>query len=304
MMAETYQHSGRVGAMGIPMMVIGGCVTAVVLGVVYAYGLAWIPLIYASFFLTAALGAGIGLVVGFCGKVGKVRSPNLIGIFGILSGLLGLATAWSFDALAKFPDTFKDPLLQYEQIQAWMEFCYTEGTWGIGRQGTAVTGPFLAAVWVIEAIAVLGLAYVTSKVVTGSTPFCEHCMSWTESEDDFARLFPPEDNNIALESLCAGDVNVINQFKKAPHSAGAYIRLDLARCPDCDQCSCLSVALAEVSVDKNGDNQINTSMLAQHLIIPGSDFDKLKEDVRQLEMATFDTESDAQEDVEDDSEEA
>jgi len=84
-------------------MVIGGVITAVVLGAIYAYGLAWIPLIYAALALTAGLGAGIGFVVGICGKVGKVRNPSIIGLFGLLAGLVGLATAWCLDGAAKFP---------------------------------------------------------------------------------------------------------------------------------------------------------------------------------------------------------
>lgn len=56
MMVETYRHSGRIGPLGIPLMVIGGVISAVVLGAIYAYGLAWIPLIYAALALTAGLG--------------------------------------------------------------------------------------------------------------------------------------------------------------------------------------------------------------------------------------------------------
>ena len=50
MAVETYRHSGGVGALGIPLMCLAGGITAAALGVAYAYGLAWIPLIYVSFF--------------------------------------------------------------------------------------------------------------------------------------------------------------------------------------------------------------------------------------------------------------
>lgn len=284
MMVETYRHSGRIGPLGIPLMVIGGVISAVVLGAIYAYGLAWIPLIYAALALTAGLGAGIGLVVGICGKVGKVRNPLIVGIFGLLAGIIGLATAWSFDGAAKFPEEFNGPMFDPELLQAWIEFCYAEGTWGL-TNGAAVSGMFLGAIWAIEALAILGLAFFVARMITVSTPFCEQCMSWTSPQSDYARLFPPEDDDSAIDSLCNGDVTSISQFTKAPHSAGAYLRLDIAECADCDQCNCVSVALAEVTEDKNGDNQINTTMLTEHMMLSGESITSLKDQVDQLEAA-------------------
>ena len=45
----------------------------------------------------------------------------------------------------------------------------------------------------------------------------------------------------------------------------------------------MSVALAEVTEDKNGDNQINTTMLTEHMMLPGEAMTSLKEQVDQLE---------------------
>lgn len=301
MMVETYRHSGRIGPLGIPLMVIGGVVSAVVLGAIYAYGLAWIPLIYAALALTAGLGAGVGLVVGICGKVGNVRNPLMIGIFALLAGLVALATAWSFDATAKFPGEFEGPILDPELMKAWVEFCYAEGTWGLGKAGAAVSGGFLACVWLVETLAILGLSFVVARMITGSTPFCEQCMKWTSPQSDYARLFPPEDDDAAVDSLCNGDVASISQFTKAPPSAGAYLRLDIAECADCDQCNCVSVALAEVTEDKNGDNQINTTMLTEHMMLSGEAITSLKEQVDQLEIAaTTEASAETEQGVDDD----
>lgn len=294
MMVETYRHSGRIGPLGIPLMFIGGAIAAVVLGAIYAYGLAWIPLIYAALALTAGLGAGVGLVVGICGKVGKVRNPMIVGLFGLLAALIGLATAWSFDPTAKFPETFDGPVTDLGVMQAWVEYCYAEGTWGLGKAGGAVSGMFLAAVWVIEAFAVLALAFVVARMITTSTPFCEQCMNWTSPQNDYARLFPPENDDTAIDSLCNGDVNAITQFTKAPATAGAYLRLDIAECADCDQCNCVSVALAEVTEDKNGDNQINTTMLTEHMMLSGEAISSLKEQVDQLEVAVVTEEAETE----------
>lgn len=301
MIAENYHHSGRIGPLGIPLMLIGGTITAVVLGMIYAYGLAWIPLIYAAFLLTAGLGAGIGFAVGICGKWGKVRSPMMIGFFGLLAGVIGLTAGWSFDMMAKFPEVINGPLLTPTALQAWIEYSYTEGTWGIGRAGNAVTGNFLAAIWVIEAVVILGLSFYVAYIITASTPFCEQCMAWTTTVKGYARLFPPEDDDSALDQLCGGDVNTISQFTKAPHSAGAYLRLDVTECPDCDQCNCMSVALAEVTQDKNGDNQINTSVLTEHLMLETEAFRSLKEQVDLLQIAdNIDTADDIEDDTAED----
>ena len=90
MMVETYQHSGRVGAVGIPLMVVIGGISSIVLGVVYTYILAWIPIIYVSFLATGGFGVVLGLAAGWSGRLGKVRNPMLIGAFGGMAGVLGL----------------------------------------------------------------------------------------------------------------------------------------------------------------------------------------------------------------------
>ncbi|MEP3479869.1 MAG: hypothetical protein ABJZ55_11525 [Fuerstiella sp.] len=304
MMVETYRHSGRIGPLGIPLMVIGGLVSAIILGAIYAYGLAWIPLIYAALALTAGLGAGIGFVVGTCGKLGNVRNPLIIGIFGLLAGLVGLATAWCFDATAKFPEDIQGPILDAQTLERYVKSCYENGTWGLGNAGAAVSGVFLGCVWAAEALTILGLSFVVARMVTASTPFCEQCMKWTSLQGDYARLFPPENDNSAVDSLCNGDVASINQFTKAPASAGAYLRLDVAECGACDQCNCVSVALAEVTEDKNGDHQINTTLLTEHMMLPGEAMTSLKEQVDQLEVAsTTELSAETEQGINDDDEE-
>lgn len=283
MMVETYRHSGRIGAIGIPLMLVGSCVSAIVFGTIYAYGLAWIPIIYASLLLTAGLGAGIGLVVGLSGKAGKVRNQLIIQLFGLVGGMIGLAAAWSFDAAAKFPEQFSGPMLDYQLLRAWGEFCYENGTWGL-KGNVTVKGMFLAAIWIAETLVVLGLSFVVAGMITDSTPFCEQCMTWTKPQDDFVRLHPPEGDNLAIEKLCEGDFSSISDFTKASPTAGAYLRLDVAECGDCSQCNCVSVALAEVTVDKDGNNQINTTMLAKHMLLSEEAMQNLKEKIGQLQV--------------------
>jgi hypothetical protein len=54
-MFQTYQPSGKIGALAWPLMLVGMAL-AIALAFVYQFLLAWIPLIYVNFLLTWGMG--------------------------------------------------------------------------------------------------------------------------------------------------------------------------------------------------------------------------------------------------------
>jgi hypothetical protein len=70
------------GALGLPLMLIGGSVGSLVLSAIYGYAIFYIPFIYINLFVTFGFGALVGLLVGFAAKLGKVRNSVLVVLFG------------------------------------------------------------------------------------------------------------------------------------------------------------------------------------------------------------------------------
>lgn len=285
MIAETYRHSGRVGALGAPIIFLVGGISAILLAAVYSYGLAWIPLIYVSFLLTGGFGAILGLIVGICAKIGKIRNPFIVGIFGLMIGALGLYMSWAFDGMARFgTEEIAGPILNPLALKEYMSIFYAEGFWGMGRGGGTVSGIFLGIIWLVEAVIILGLAWLISHGSVASLPFCENCNRWTSTVEGLCQLTPPEDEGTSIEQLLSGDVSALQSFTRSPENAGAYLRLDTAECPDCDDCNCATVNLVEVTVDKDGDNNLSTSALIENMLLSKEDFESMKNIVTDLPM--------------------
>ena len=59
-----------------------GLIAGVAGGLIYAYGVVYIPIIYLNFILTALFGALIGAAVGLGARAGKVRSAWYAGLSG------------------------------------------------------------------------------------------------------------------------------------------------------------------------------------------------------------------------------
>ena len=96
---------------------------------------------------------------------------------------------------------------------------------------------------------------------------------------------PPEDDGASLEQLLSGDVSALQSFSQSPPDAGAYLRIDTAVCPDCDDCNCVTVNLAEITVDKDGDNNLSTSALIENMLLSKADLESLREIVGNLPVA-------------------
>ena len=283
MAVETYRHSGGVGALGIPLMCLVGGITAAALGVAYAYGLAWIPLIYVSFLLTGGFGAIIGLAVGVCAKAGKVRNPMVAGIIGVLCAILGLYVAWAFDAIARFgSEDIPGPMFAPGLLVEYIKYFYEEGFWGIGRANVMVSGIFLGVVWAAEAIVLMGLAWILSSGAISTHPFCENCQCWTKQTEGIAKINPAHGDTSGIEQLCDGQIEALSGFTHCSPEAADYIRIDTAVCPTCTESNFVSVHVVETTKDKDGNNKVESKPLKQNMIVSHHDTERLSSILEEL----------------------
>lgn len=262
-----YEHSGRGGTWGVPMAAVTGVVAALVLAAVYVYVLNWIPFIYVSFLATGAFGFAVGAAVGWGAKIGKLRNMMIAIALGVLVGAIAMYFAWAIDPLARFPQ-IGGPLWELEAIWRYMQAGYEEGFWTIGRNGSAVTGPLLALVWVIEAAVVIGLAVVGVNVLLGEQPFCEETNQWTKTQKAVSRLSLENDDAVEgkFRRLMYGDVRAVSDFFSTNPNAN-HLQLDVATCAECPTCKFLTVRMIEFETNKKGEIVKKESKLLVNLQI-------------------------------------
>jgi hypothetical protein len=263
---EFYRHSGRSGALGVPSATVAGLAAALVLGVVYTYAINWIPFIYVNFFATLGLGFAVGVAVGIGGQLGKIRNTKICAVIGFLCGLAALYIAWAFDPLARIGRDEGIIAWDITTIFSWMKIGYDEGFWSLGGAG-AVSGIFVAIVWVIEAAMIVGLSTLMALVYAEDDPFCEDCNAWTEKEATVATLWPAEDDEKSLPALLEGDLTALTTLGRVQGSKYPRLELDLSTCPKCDASNYLTVKLCDKTVDKDGDISTNEEALLSNMVV-------------------------------------
>jgi hypothetical protein len=273
-----YEHSGRGGTWGVPLAAICGMVAAGVLALAYVYVLNWIPFIYVSFLATAGFGFGVGAAVACGAKIGKLRNMTLAMALGGLVGLIAVYFAWAFDPKARFPQEVVGPFWSLDAIFAYMKFGYEEGFWSIGRGGgAAVTGPFLAAVWIAEAGLIIGISAWAVKLMLGEQPFCEETNQWTKTEKGVARLSLENDEQIQdkLQQLLAGNIPALNEFFRTGANSN-HLQLDVATCADCPTCKFLTVRMIQYAVNKKGEVEKQESKLLVNMYVTPTELELIR----------------------------
>lgn len=176
-------------------------------GAIYTYGITYIPLVYINFLLTAGYGLALGLAVGSAAKAGKLRNNFVLTSLVFIFGLLGIYVAWGVAPLARVGTEVGlngfHPLL----MLGYMQLLYENGSWGMG-DGEPVKGVFLAAIWLLEAAVILGVAVTTARRMTVKLPFCDQCDQWTTVEEGVVH-FAARCKDPAWDRVLMGDLTLV-----------------------------------------------------------------------------------------------
>lgn len=269
---EFYQHTGAMPLGGMLLMLALGGVTAIVLGVVYAYAVNYIPFVYILFLLPVGFGAGLGAVVGLLARAGHVRNNGATALTAFVCGLLGLYVAWAFDWFARFPED-PDAFLLFDPnaLFAYMGVFYEEGFWGL-TDNTMISGPFLAAFWVAELLAICLIAVGVGASMNAGRVYCEMCRRWISAQQDAYRIAIDEIENDELAKCLNEDIRLLAQLKRANAGDEAYIQLDLASCSGCENSHYVSAQVVAHVQNNDGKTEKKTEQILGNRQI-------LKEDV-------------------------
>ncbi len=247
-------------ATGIPAILLGG--------MIYSFGIVYIPLVYVSVLLTLGYGWLLGTVTGWSAMKGKLRNNVILTGFGLLLGVMGLYAAWALDAVARLGAEVG--LLGFDPFFMWayMSFLYENGSWSLDG-GDALTGPALAAVWLTEAILILGTAVVVGRSWTANLPFCETCQCWHTGKEGLLHLAAGPDDP-RWQRVESGDLRALDELPYGVEPQGQAIRLDLSLCPECEETGFVTAHAVTFTVDNKGAVSEQTRLLFNHVAIDRS----------------------------------
>ncbi|KAF2513951.1 hypothetical protein [Flavobacterium foetidum] len=288
-MDKFYKPSGKFSPMFILCFLLASVTAFPIIGLIYAYCIWYIPIIYVNFFITIGFGFLVGFVLSWLViKKGKVRNPLLGFVIGLAGAFVALYFHWAvwIDLVINAGESYGDEKLgitvsNIEFLQVFslifrpdVVFEYIGqvnqyGTWGI--RGATVSGTLLWVIWAIEAIVVIGISgflpYLESK-----KPFSESTNSWYEEVVLPAFSYIENKNQIVAAILANNNtdfdaLNIDVDKKVDSHSVFTLYKSKSGK-------NYLSVENKTSKVDDKGNISFDSDQIVEYILI-NNDLSKL-----------------------------
>jgi hypothetical protein len=269
--APLYRHSGKISLVGLLAGAAATFVGGPVLATIYSVAIAYIPFIYLNAILSGVFGAGVGFVVAFAMKSGKVRNTWLIMTMAFGATLFAHYIGWMvWVAVMFFRADAEVPVLALLFPPTFFEIVgelASEGVWTIGRSDTPVSGFFLWLVWCIEALVVFGASLVVAFTTAEGEPFCEACENWCRAHEDVLRLTGHADSGALSTRVLAHDLSVLTEATRPDPSEQTWHQVDLCLCDKCGGTNTLTLSHVTLSYDKKGNAQTKKRSLVERMLL-------------------------------------
>ena len=294
-----YSPQGGYSSAGSAVCILGALVAAAIMGFVTS----WVG---QYFYLVILFPIVVGLVVGttlrFAIRFGKVRSPWLGGLAGLLGGALSTIMMLFFDYQRHLSEVAKlDPVIlarlqnadklrlgdmapfgidqaewnemkkaiQIVKIKNFLEYIDYAAQEGVsigkgGQQGINLGYYGTLTYYVVEMLVIAGVALGIAKSAA-SEPFCDECNQWEENKE-IARFLVKNDRlNGWVESYQKGHPVARSEVESlAPD--GANVAVSISRCMNCGANVPLEFKMEAITLDNKG-NETRTQLT--HLTFPG-----------------------------------
>ena len=266
---EKYNHSGKIGILGIVYMLIFGIASALIFGMLYSYLIYFIPFPYITFFITLGFGIIVGVATGYGGKLGKIRNNKVMLIGGLLTGIIALYCSWvGYIFVSSGSEIW---LLNPASILTMAKAVAAIGPWSIF--GITFKGALLYFVWIIEALIIIGTSTLVAMVYTSNSIFCEKCNKWLKHKETISHLEPLKNLDIQIKQFQKGDFSSLYGLKEA--KSNVYTELEIQHCHLCKEQYFLTVKLIGINVDKDGTEKKKESEIVKHTTISVSTYNQL-----------------------------
>jgi hypothetical protein len=256
-----------------------GTGTATFLAIVYAFAIHYIPFVYLNLLMTLGMGMVVGWVVSREAKGSRIRHGILPALIGFACGFSGLYVAWAADLIARIGvPQGQSPLVGLDPrvMASYMTVFYENGLWTIGKNGNAVSGLPLLAIWLLEAGVIVGLAGLVPWSDFKQNVYCEACDQWTRSEKDVARLQETGGDDLPGRIL-AGNIAALGDVPRAPPDAMQFLRVNVWCCETCTGTNALELERVTIKLDKENKPSEKTASLISRLLISDADVELVRD---------------------------
>lgn len=296
-----YQPSNKMPLAGVLLTLLGGAVAAAGLALLYVYAIWYIPFVYINFFICLGFGLLLGGALVLLVLRGKLRSPGGVAGLALLVGLLAVYLEWALYLMLLFnteatgtgpnADTstsFSLPLLtdiltHPGRMWAAMRQINGTGTWSL--KGATPSGLFLWLIWVVEALIIMGGAYLLARS-QADEPFSEATNEWATEETLAHPIGYAHDAAATRTALETGQFHTLTPYLSEAE-VDQFARLKLHSVPNDHSCQYLTLENVTTQLDKKGKPTQTTSTIVQHLAISPATYQELKRRFGTLPAATF-----------------
>lgn len=264
-----YRHSGRIDAARFGPALLGALATATVTAVLYAYIICYIPIGGAiTFLLTIGCAIAVGFVAGRLLRWAKVRNLPLT------AGLIVLLTLWTLYvswvvycfALVQRADhqvpisALWELIAEPKSLANLIMLINQEGAWSL--KSLHPTGVVLWALWLFEAVLLLGTIWYIVWNMLRDQPFCEQCQKWGQTRS-IVQTNPGKILAIRgmIERKEFDCMEKLGLLQGNTH----WFEFCLQGCADCDTTQTLSIWERILTVDNKGKATINTKPVVRQL---------------------------------------
>jgi hypothetical protein len=275
-----YTHSGKLG-LSLVLVPIVAFIASVVLGVVYAYLVVYVPAAgYISILFVAGFAFLLGWLISISGYAARCRSTGFLHVAGLIFGAFALYVSWAaftFALLKRSDIGFHGSLLDVFRspgaIWSFAKAINAEGWYKV--LGITPKGALLWIFWVIEAlIVILGAAIIAGVGITGRV-FCERCNRWCTTTEKAARLGQPQDQS-QLAGLGPSNLAPLMSLSPAPESANPHIRVDTWHCPKCRTTAAVQAKTCSFTLDRKGKREEKTEDLTPVCLVSPETLQEIK----------------------------
>jgi hypothetical protein len=278
-----YEHSGRTPLPSVLLAGLAGIVAALAAGIAYAYVIEFVPYIKLRGLAACGFGALAGFVTARIAKAGKVRSLSVgLAIVGVatLAGYYACWLVWIKNLLGKAPITYGDLIIHPGILLTIISNIVSEGVWRMSEHDTEnVKGTFLVLIWIAEAAAIFGMAFLAAAQVLRGEMFCETCNRWCGRPATLRRVAIGDPIRLK-QSLEAHDFSYLDSLP--PSAAEKHWEVAHDYCSSCNRLHALTIKQHAITRNKKGrvTAQKHTT-LVNRLIIEGGEAQALRSGPRQ-----------------------
>jgi hypothetical protein len=275
-----YSHSGAVGITGPILFATVGLLVTALMAWVYGYAVYYIPLIYINFFITLFFGGGVGFLIGWLGKVGKVRNNMVMLLSGLALGLFANYFQWVAAIAAISGDLAGEMVIVFSPLVLFefMGGLADTGYWTIF--GWTPTGWAMYLFWWIEFFIIVGGATLIAMGFSSEEPYCENCDDWVKDKYQITNLNPVGNPLALVQGMEQDNFEELMNLEKAMTGSRQFTQLTLTHCSGCNLMHFISVSAVSQQKNEDGEDETEVDDYVTNMIISEAQHNQFKETMK------------------------